>query len=793
MKKVLLILSMVFVTVMAHAQKVYQIPNSTFEEEFIQAYYKKVVFSKTYYDEPKGWHGYATLDASDLNATGRTGNKLVKTTDSRPGGDGHAIYVKATEILGIVANGVLTTGRIYTHSTNAKDATQNYNFSEPGYTNTDNNNHNSSFSQPFHGKPDALKVWVKFDAAEATKTSAYPYASVNAVIHSNSRYQDPEAVDYSSIKVAQAKNAEIANYGNWHELTIDFKYGSENGCSSDDPQYILVTFTTNASPGDGTGGDILYVDDISMVYYSELSSLVINGKSESLDVEPSVITNGNDVYNITVMGKCTEGCITATPKSQHASAVTTYDTANGKATIVVTANDGSTSTYNITFVPDVTEMVGNYNSIVTVNVPGMDETMTFNVINVSENAGGNNTADFTLNGFMFGATEVGNIELENVSPSWVGGKAALTYDGTITINGPVTEELGLTNLPMTMTTIVEDGKLSSTLAITWNGAQIDVTIIPAEFSYVENNGEVKTSGNIDDTAIYIMAMDFMNASKDITSIDFTEATVTVSEEYVAALYEMGWTNLLTYFAAGSSYSGNNIIVGGLCSSLVISDGAEFNAPNAFTATTASYTRSFNATADYVSSFVLPVAVPAANINGTVYELVGYEDGVLNFAEVTTTLEANKPYIVKATSANLLNDANNVSVAATTESTLENAVSGGAVHVGSYTSQSVASDASTSFYGYKGGVFVKANSGTLNPFRTMIKVSGEQTLSTLALSFDGEVTGIGSIVDGELQLNGTVNVYDLNGRLVRQGAKAANSLQGLPTGVYVVNGQKVMVK
>ena len=52
-----------------------------------------------------------------------------------------------------------------------------------------------------------------------------------------------------------------------------------------------------------------------------------------------------------------------------------------------------------------------------------------------------------------------------------------------------------------------------------------------------------------------------------------------------------------------------------------------------------------------------------------------------------------------------------------------------------------------------------------------------------------VTAISDIrTDGE-----GVNVYDMRGVLVRQSVKAAEATQGLPTGVYVINGKKVLVK
>lgn len=767
------------------------------------------------------------------------------------GKEGYGVKVYSTSVLGVKANGNLTTG--YVNMGNMSPA--------------DESNHNVSrvsegLAMEFVGIPDAIGCWAKFipgyyTTGLITKKYYYPNEAARGrfIIHdANVDYKDPENTDadYEGSKIAEAAimitptgtytgsgtNKRTYTEGEWTYFEAPFTYYDNENEGVE--QYLLASFTTNPTPGE-TQEDYLWIDDVYFVYYSTLSSLKYDGvelltgdetgatinidlssveydKSKvaytlkgrgateyryrytALTAKLQIIIRGNDynlsknqtTYNIqfakpgtgaltalavngtavegfaknsyyyTVTGDYAQNCITYT--QEDGSAATTnvsYDDATRIATITTTATIGGASkTYYVKFAKETTSYTGK----MLIAMDGGLLAASDDPVGISAPMDGK--VDFQLRNFTLeGVGTVGDVFVTDVPyVTNEDGSVDLNKTQTITIFGQLGASLG--ELPITLTGKVKDGLLSATISIVWTEDLIEHPIEVKVYPY--------NSAAID-------ASSYAGAAAAVADIKTN----------------MTNPNLLVYVPDGETTEGtDNVVAGAVCSSYKVVDvtnNHEFYIPYAFTATTASYTRSFNASADYVSSFVLPVAVPAANINGTVYELVGYEDGVLNFAEVTTTLEANKPYIVKATSANLLNDANNVSVAATTEATLENAVSGGAVHVGSYTSQPVASDASTSFYGYKGGVFVKANSGTLNPFRTMIKVSGEQTLSTLALSFDGEVTGIGSIVDGELQLNGTVDVYDLNGRLVRQGAKAANSLQGLPTGVYVVNGQKVMVK
>lgn len=749
-------------------EKVYQLPNSDFESDFVIAYQKG--FLAKYY-EPQGWHGYPTFDASVANAIGRDGEKLVSSNDVRPGTTGSkSVYIMCKEYIGIPANGVMTTGRIYSHSTKAEDAETNYNYSEPGYTYTDNGNKNSSFSQPFHGKPDAMEVWVKFDATTATQNSGYPYACVNAVIHSNARYQDPEATDYSTIKVAQAQNKEIANYNKWQKLTIPFDYDAKE-CKSDDPQYILVSFTTNAQPGEGTNGDKLYIDDISMLYYSDLSSLKVNGS----EIDLTAIQQEGNTYNVTVIGKhCTEDCIKATPRSAHATSNISYDTANETATITVTANDGSTSIYNVHFVPAVSQVVNDYKNIITVNIQGLDSTITLNDIHITSNEANDNTADFTLNGFSFNSMNVGNIELKGVPLSWSGNDPALTYDGTITIEGPVTDQLNLRNLPIQMQAVVNEGKLSATLTITWNNSPISVKITPASFDYAISGGAVTATGTIDDTAFMIIANSI--GENNVTLFDLSEATV--STEYIPMISEV-WGNALVYLPEDASYTGENLIIGGQANNLSITDALEFAVPKSFTASAVRYDREFTITDGYVSTFILPFGFTVPE-GVTVAELKEVRGDVLVFKPVEETV-ANKPYVVVTDKANFIdNYVTNANVEATTGADLTTTV-GDYSHIGSYTTQTV-----QNAYGYQDGRFVYGN-GTVNPFRTYIVKNGEVSpvKAFSVLIEDNAVTGIGSVAT---DTTGSSAIYNLQGVRVGNG-----STQALPKGVYVVNGRKVIVK
>lgn len=57
---------------------------------------------------------------------------------------------------------------------------------------------------------------------------------------------------------------------------------------------------------------------------------------------------------------------------------------------------------------------------------------------------------------------------------------------------------------------------------------------------------------------------------------------------------------------------------------------------------------------------------------------------------------------------------------------------------------------------------------------------------------GTITGVKDI-NTTVENNGPVNVYNMNGQLMRQGVERDQATQGLPQGVYIVGGKKVIVK
>ena len=477
------------------------------------------------------------------------------------------------------------------------------------------------------------------------------------------------------------------------------------------------------------------------------------GKLSSLKVNGAEVLKADQFY-YTVYGEHTDNSITWTAEDGDLAEVTsTYDENKRTATVVVNArqNGQNTHTYFVKFAKEGT----NYASKVLISMAGgfvgapaqnveitpltENKTIDLQLMNFSLDGGQSFIGDIFVENVPYITDDAGNVVLKKELNQF-----AIFGDAAQDINAGITA----LNLNGTLT----DKKLNATITITWMGMPIVVKVTPSDATSIDATG--------------------------ISGVDFEAVRTGLTNH-----------NALIYADAEATGATDNDIVGGTCANLTITEGYAFHAPKAFTATKVSYDRVFKFGNDYVSSFVLPFAMNTTDVNGKVYKFNAVNGDNVNFTEVTGQLDANTPYLIVASKANPFSKAlaNGVQIAATPEKmevTASNAPS--FAHIGSYNKTEVTSGNGTTYYGYTGGNFVKANTGTLNPFRTLIKATGT-TATQFSLKLDGEVTGIIG-VNTEL---GKVDVYNLEGKLVRSQVEAATALQGLEKGVYVINGKKVM--
>ena len=261
--------------------------------------------------------------------------------------------------------------------------------------------------------------------------------------------------------------------------------------------------------------------------------------------------------------------------------------------------------------------------------------------------------------------------------------------------------------------------------------------------------------------------------------------------------------------------------------LQLFDGYPFSAPRNFDVETAKLTR--KTTANVVGTLILPFA--SSELNGTAYKTFGAEyaeydtekqgilgnvdinkgDHVLKF-EATNSAVAYQPYLyVASASADNAEFVSASKLIAKTPETYDDQIE-------LMTNQTDASATPEDLHYLRGfmesthvenvyaytaaGKLIAATNATMNPFRVLIQApknisEDRQAQATsapvkvvLASVFDdADVTAIESVETLDPERN--VDVFSVNGALVKKNVKAADALQSLPKGVYVVGGKKIV--
>lgn len=495
---------------------------------------------------------------------------------------------------------------------------------------------------------------------------------------------------------------------------------------------LTVTVNGNNISDDATSKTVYTFQFKKVDYTGKLSALSVNGKNIEAFAE--------DSYHYTVVGDYADGCVKATAKGADDVVAPSYDATTRIYSINVTGGSKA-NTYFVKFAKATTDYKGK------MSIAMADELLSAATSTVGITTPVDGKADFQLLGFELFGGPIGDIFVTDVPYSEKNGVVTLYKEQTITIFGDASKDMELIDLPVVLTGTLKDGKLTAKIDISWNGNPITVDLVPL----------------------------------DATSLDFSSSTVDLGNTPLADMKaDMTNSNMTIFLPEGTEgvdAKEKNVVVGTAASNLSLTDGNDWGVTKDFTATAVSYDRAFNTDDNYVQSFVLPFGftVPEGT---TVAELSSVNGDNLVFKPVTKTV-ANKPYLVVTTDADFINNLKNVEVKATTGADLTTTVEG-VSHIGSYTAQSVAN-----VYGYSNGKFVKANTGSVKPFRTYIKVTGAQAAPmAFGVNIEGTVTGINNAT---ATATAKEAIYNL------QGVRVSGDLKHLTKGVYIVNGQKVVVK
>lgn len=227
-----------------------------------------------------------------------------------------------------------------------------------------------------------------------------------------------------------------------------------------------------------------------------------------------------------------------------------------------------------------------------------------------------------------------------------------------------------------------------------------------------------------------------------------------------------------------------------CKKFCLTDGEAFHSDIDFTVDTLTYNRA--ATASAIVTMVLPADIPTDYLKGNLYVFSGFDGTNVHFSSYEQeTTEANKPYAIKPEDAQttiLENGARNVTIKAADEIT--EIAHNNLTCFGEYETASYNSDDHFSYIVFSGGKLKKYKKINLSPFRAGFRLGLDfnNTSGTLGLKLDNELSGVIVIENGEEEL-GKVNVFDIEGRLVRANAEPTTCFSGLAKGIYIVNGRK----
>lgn len=250
-RNTLILILLALLTTLPSSGQDFQLPNGGFEQ-----------WSGTSLDaEPSHWSTFSSADGSYASLA--SANHHYRRSGGRPGTAGsHFLTLYTKSILGIKANGNMTTGRIHAGAMSASSP-NNYNYTQRT---------NPAHACPFTATPDSMYLWVSYYAASATDS-----ASVTCYLHGDSDFRDPNDWYTPSLYCGRAQvrfartTASSSAYG-WQQLRVPFRYDGQSA-----PLYALVSLTTNKTPGAGAANDSLSIDDIELVYSAWLTSISLNG------------------------------------------------------------------------------------------------------------------------------------------------------------------------------------------------------------------------------------------------------------------------------------------------------------------------------------------------------------------------------------------------------------------------------------------------------------------------------------------------------------------------------------
>lgn len=530
-----------------------------------------------------------------------------------------------------------------------------------------------------------------------------------------------------------------------------------------------VLNVVETTPGDANGDGEVDVADIVNIANYILGSTAEGFLAEAADYDSDGTVDVADIVNIAnyILGGGT-------------TSVSTFTRA-----AVFAATRAVATSYSLEALPFVLETEESKTVTLDLYNPGVEFTAFQCDIYLPEGL----TIDKNRRGTAYNFTF--NTDTERTDATYHTLSSALQEDGSVRVLCYSTaseiflgEDGALLNIPVTADASLASGVYEFSIANTVLTYVSGEKVKPETYTgtiVVGNGGEVKEVKLQGRYTADVLA-DFSASLADnagVTSIDLTDAVAVDA----ARTLTTGNPNTLVYLKEGDALTNaNNVVCGGECSSLVLTDGYDFHAPTQFTAAQASHTREL--AAGKYGTIVLPFVPDAATLsNYTFYKLSEMGTDAVTFAE-TDVVEVGTPYLYslkpEATAGAAITGGE---TAITAE--LSPVTAGNCQMTGSYAAETIDCASSLeSYYAYSSAGNVMNHitvQMAVKPFRAYIKKAFGAATSRMRIYIQAP-KGIRPISADQIEGWQDDAIYDLSGRQVSMPVKGQ---------IYIINGEKKM--
>jgi len=228
--------------------------------------------------EPVNWSSLKTS-----NSTLLAGQAPVVLSQDTGREGGFSVKLENKSVFNIVANGILTNGRIH-----ADVNPQN------GYVYTDAND--DRWNTPLTTRPDSIVGWYKYQPSSSGGN--IDKGKVEVLLHKTGNGQMPETSATAANTVGKARFDMIQPSSTWVRFSVPFNY-----VSTDNPEYILIILTSGDSTA-AVNGSIAWFDDLQLIYNEPVTTpkaiqkdFSIAQINSSLRIRDIAIGSQYEIYN----------------------------------------------------------------------------------------------------------------------------------------------------------------------------------------------------------------------------------------------------------------------------------------------------------------------------------------------------------------------------------------------------------------------------------------------------------------------------------------------------------------